>query len=80
MKMPQDIGPVHFVGIGGSGRQSCTRLAAHVGDMSVLQPELTKTYGMSEWHDDIKRALDKASSPASRLAKTARVHRQIVMN
>ena len=49
-----------LVGIGGSGRQSCTRLAAHVGDMSVLQPELTKTYGMSEWHDDIKRTLDKA--------------------
>ena len=49
-----------LVGIGGSGRQSCTRLAAAVADMGVLQPELTKTYGMSEWHDDIKRALDKA--------------------
>ena len=49
-----------LVGIGGSGRQSCTQLAAFIMDSSVITIEISKTYGKAEWREDIKRLLTVA--------------------
>ena len=46
-----------LVGVGGSGRQSCTRLASFVMDFSVVEIEISKSYGQTEWREDLKRML-----------------------
>ncbi|XP_075883238.1 dynein axonemal heavy chain 12 isoform X2 [Nelusetta ayraudi] len=58
--LKQPGGNALLVGVGGSGRQSITRLATSMGHMTMFQPEISKTYGMTEWRDDLRMLLKNA--------------------
>ena len=56
----QPLGNAFLLGVGGSGRQSLSRLATFVANYKCFQVEVIKGYGMMNWREDVKTVLMQA--------------------
>jgi dynein heavy chain, axonemal len=50
-----------LVGVGGSGRRSMARLAAHMNEMKNFSIEISKGYREKEFHEDIRGLLKRSA-------------------
>ncbi|PNI91683.1 DNAH3 isoform 2 [Pan troglodytes] len=55
--LKQDKGHLLLVGIGGSGRQSATKLSTFMNAYELYQIEITKNYTGNDWREDLKKIM-----------------------
>lgn len=55
--LKQDKGHLLLVGIGGSGRQSASKLSTFMNSYELYQIEITKSYSSLDWREDLKKIM-----------------------
>jgi dynein heavy chain len=58
--LKQNRGNALLIGVGGSGRQSLTRLASSIRDYKIFTIEIAKNYKEPQWKDDLRNLLKTA--------------------
>uniref|UniRef100_A0A8I3MVH2 Dynein axonemal heavy chain 3 n=1 Tax=Canis lupus familiaris TaxID=9615 RepID=A0A8I3MVH2_CANLF len=58
--LKQDKGHLLLVGIGGSGRQSASKLSTFMNSYELYQIEITKNYSSYDWREDLKKIISKS--------------------
>ena len=53
----QPLGNALLLGVGGSGRQSLSRLGTYIANYKIHQIEVVKGYSMNNWREDVKKAI-----------------------
>lgn len=65
-----DQGHALLVGVGGSGRQSCARLAAFAAGCEVFEITLSRGYGEEEFREDLKSLYNKLGIENKKVSHT----------
>jgi dynein heavy chain len=60
----QPLGNALLLGVGGSGRQSLTKLSTFMSSYKMYQIEVVKGYSMRDWRDNLKFVLMQAGVEA----------------
>ena len=68
--LKQPSGNALLIGVGGSGRHSCTRLAAYLQEYEYITVTMSKDYKRSDFWDDIRRILLKTGQNGFAVAFT----------
>lgn len=55
IRQPQ--GNALILGVGGSGRQSLSKMASFIMNYKIFQIEVVKNYNMRTWREDVKKCL-----------------------
>ena len=71
----QPRGNAMLVGVGGSGKQSTTRMAAFIGQMPCLSIEISRGYGLKDFREDIKVFMIKTGVDGENVAFCSRTHK-----
>ena len=58
----QPLGNAFCLGVGGSGRQSLSKLATYICNYKLFQIEVVKGYSMQNWREDVKKVLMQAGA------------------
>ncbi|XP_052828077.1 dynein axonemal heavy chain 3 [Octopus bimaculoides] len=65
--LKQPNGHCLLIGIGGTGRQSATRMAAFIAEFELIQIEMGKDYSTAEWREDLMKIIRKSGEDSTPL-------------